>query len=106
MTPSDAAAFLAARFRDLGPDERVEVRTFRPNGKPGPRFWSADPAEAAQRALALTGPLNVFYGVNPRRDRGGKKAHVTRLNGFYADLDFKHFATGEAGAWAALRSFP
>ncbi len=106
LHPPDAATFLAERFRDLGPDERIEVRTFRPDGKPGPRFWSADPAEAARRALALPGPLNVFYGVNLRCDRGGKKAHVTRINGLYADLDFKHFATGEEGAWAMLRSFP
>ncbi len=106
MMTIDAASFLTARFRDLGPDERIEVRPFHPDGKPGPRFWSADPTAAARRALALPGPLNVFYGVNPRRDRRGTKAHVTRLNGMYADLDFKHFATGEAGAWATLAAFP
>ena len=105
-TTADTAAFLAARFRDLGPEERIEIRPFYPDGKPGPRFWTDDPAEAARRGLALRGDLNVFYSVNPRRKGGGKKVDVTSVRTFWADLDFKHFPDGEAGAWAALRSFP
>lgn len=101
-----APAYLAARFRDLRPHERVEARTLRPDGRPGPRLWDADPARLARRALALKDNLNVYYGMNPRRDGGGKKADVTSIGTLYADVDNKHFADGRAGAVAALAAFP
>ena len=104
---SDARTFLAAHFSDLGSDERVEVRTLHLNGRPGPRFWEADPARAAARALALRRPgLAIYYGVCPRFDRGGKKCHVTSIPGLWADVDDKRFAGARAGGAAALGAFP
>jgi hypothetical protein len=103
----DAPAFLARRFRALRPHERVEVRAFRRDNRPGPRSWHADPAEAARRALALRDPaLALYYGVCPRTEGGGKKAHVTSIPALWADVDDKCFADGRAGAVAALAAFP
>ena len=98
--------YLTARFRDLRPHERAEVRTLHPNGRPGPRLWDDDPARLAHDALVLPVGLNIYYGMNPRRQGGGKKADVTSVNTLWADIDSKHFADGRAGAVAAIASFP
>ena len=106
MTTIAPADFLAARFRHNDPDQRIELRSFAPDGKPGPRRWFADPREAARYAVTLPQRLAVHYGANPRVEGGGKKEHVTALVGAYADLDFSRYADVEAGAWAALDAFP
>lgn len=102
----DAPAFLVERFRDLRPHERVEVRSFERDNRPGPRSWHADPEEAGRLALTLSRYLAVYYGVCPRTDRGGKKCHVTSVFDLWADVDDKRFLDGRAGAVAALAAFP
>ena len=103
---SDAFAFLAGYFQGLRSHERIEVRSFGPDGHPGPRSWHAEPAEAGRAALALRGDLAIYYGVCPRADRGGRKCHVTSIHDLWADVDDKCFPDGRAGAAAALAAFP
>jgi len=106
MTTPTAADFLAFRFRHNGPDDHTELRAFWADGQPGPRGWFADPHEAAREAAHRSKRLNLFYGATARQSQGGKKAHVTAIPGGWADLDFKRYEDGEAGAWAALAAFP
>lgn len=106
MKSPSAADFLTFRFRNTSPDCRIELRTFKPNGSLGPRSWHRDPCEAAEHAATLPNHLTKFYGCNPRTEGGGKKEHVIGIIGAYADLDFKRYQDGEAGAWAALGGFP
>ena len=106
MTTPTAADFLAYHFRNNGADDHLEVRTFKTNGSPGPREWFDNVDAAARWAAALARPLAVFYGVTARRAGGGKKEHITSIPGVWQDLDFKRYADGEAGAWAALDAFP
>jgi cell division protein FtsB len=98
--------FFAWRFADLAADERIEIRSF-PSGGGAPRqSWHRTPDEAARAVLALPQDHHAFYGVNARRDRGGKKEDVTKIRGLWADQDFKHYRDGRAGADAALAAFP
>ncbi len=106
MSAPTTADFLAFRFRHNGPDATTELRTFKPNGKVGPRSWHGNPATAAEAAATVPRNLNVFYGVTARLNEGGKKEHVTGIPGVWQDLDFKGYADGEVGAWAALDAFP
>jgi len=111
LTP--ITAFFAWRFADLAADERIELRSF-PSGGGAPRqSWHRTPDEAPRAVLARPGDHHVSYGVNARRDRGGKKEDVTRIRGLWADQDFKHYggadegaAEGRAGADAALAALP
>ena len=106
MNTPTAADFLAFRFRHNGPADHIEIRTFKPDGFPGPRSWHLDPTAAAEEAATLPEGLNVFYGVTARLNEGGKKEHITGCPGVWQDLDFGRYEDGEAGAWAALASFP
>ncbi len=101
---SEAHEFLAARFRSLPEGERIEIRPIKAGV--GPRRWHATPVAAADQALALARPRNVYYGVNPRRPGGGRTQDVTRVPALWADVDDKCFLDGHAGALAALAAFP
>jgi hypothetical protein len=106
MSTPTVADFLAFRFRHNGPDDHIEIRTFKQDGWPGPREWFADAAPAARCGAALPQHLAVYYGTAARAFEGGKKEHVTSIPGAFGDLDFKRYPDGEAGAWAALAAFP
>lgn len=102
----DAAALLAALFPRLADEEHIEIRPLDGRGGVGPRRWFTDPHAAAAYALALAPRWDVYFGVNPRRQGGGKKAHVTSVRVLHADADDKCFLAGRAGALAALAGFP
>lgn len=53
----DTAAFLDLRFARKEAHEHIELRTFAPGGRPGPRSWHADPTAAAGAAAALSDTL-------------------------------------------------
>ncbi len=105
--------FFTWRFADLAADERIEIRSFPSGGGAARQSWHRTPADAARAVLARPSDHHVFYGVNARRDRGGKKEDVTKIRGLWADQDFKHYggadATGaerRAGADAARAALP
>jgi len=98
--------FFARHFPDLSPDERIEIRAFPQGDGPVQRSWHATALAAAQAALRLPQHLNIFFGIQARRDGGGKKADVTQVRTLWADLDFKGYAEGRDGAFRAMESFP
>jgi hypothetical protein len=103
----DVAGFLALLFPDLRPGEYIESRPLDAAGNVLRRYraWSPSAGEAARHVAGLPA-CNAYFGVCPRRYGGGKKEHVTRVLAPWADVDFKHFRDGEAGARAALAAFP
>ena len=105
MSILDTRGFFAARFPTMAEPDRVHLRAIDRHGQVR-QGWYRTPDEAAAAALRVAGRANVYYGVNPRRDHDGTKAGVTRVPALHEDVDFKHFADGEAGAWAALAAFP
>ena len=105
MTTFSLADFFARHFADLGPEEFIETRAF-PKGAPVSRAWHPDAASAARAALTYPPEVDVYFGNSARRKGGGEKKHVTKVRALHADLDFKCFADGRAGALAALNAFP
>jgi hypothetical protein len=104
--PDDTARrFLLARFPELLPGETIEIRPIGPRGTAG-RRWFENPADAAAYALALDGGRNVYYGLNPRRGKGGTKADVARITQLHVDVDFKQYPDGRDGALASIGRFP
>jgi len=106
MTTPTVADFLGFRFRHNGPADHIEIRPLNDQGEQVQRSWTNDPATAARDAQALDPRLAIYYGVCARKQGKGKKHDVTSVPGLWADVDFKHFPDGEAGAWAALAAFP
>jgi len=103
---SNLTEFFARHFRGLGADERIEIRSFPKHGGPAHQSWHADAGSAARAALALPKANQVFFGTNARVQGGGKKEHVTKVRVLHADMDFKVYPDGRAGAFAALQAFP
>lgn len=54
---------------------------------------------------AQTGGFNIFFGVNPRSGRGGKKKNIKHAVAFYADLDFAKIEGGKEEALRRLKQF-
>ncbi len=106
MTTISVTKFFVWRFEGLGPDETIEIRSFRLGGGAPRQTWHATPLEAAQAALSRPEEHEAFYGVNARQRGGGKAEHVTLIRGLWADQDYKHYADGATGAARALAAFP
>ena len=63
----------------------IEIRTFKP---PSQHFFSSE-EEAAEKAYDLcTKGIDVYFGVNPRADKGGKKENVRWLGVFHSEVDY------------------
>lgn len=103
-------AFLHALFK---PDDLIEFRPIEDfkGGKPNhkARRWFAGPEAMIE---ALPGIFEwseatrhaVFFGVLPRTEKGGgRKEHTKTGHVVWADLDFKDYDDGQAGAEKALR---
>ena len=99
MNQREVAAFFDLHFGRLTGPHWLEVRCLpapaekRLGVKAGPRDWFQNPVNAAVFALLHCDRWEVFFGVNPRRNRGGHKEDVTRIDYLHADLD----AYGEGG---------
>lgn len=48
--------------------------------------------------------LNIYFGVAPRSDRGGRKEHIHAVTCLWADLDGKHFGSKQ-DAYRSLEAF-
>jgi len=104
---SAARDFFTHRIAPYEPGDTIELRSFDPHdGKPGPRAWHTNAAEAARDAVDLARRYNVYASVNPRIDGGGKKDHVTAIVSLHGELDDQKFPGGRAGILAALAQLP
>jgi putative DNA primase/helicase len=63
----------------------IEIRTFRPLSQ----HYFASEQEAAERVYELCNQgIDVYFGVNPRTGKGGKKENVKWLSTFHAEVDY------------------
>jgi P4 family phage/plasmid primase-like protien len=63
----------------------IEIRTF----KPPSQHFTSSAKEAAKISFDLCNQgIDVYFGVNSRTGRGGKKENVKWLNTFHAEVDY------------------
>jgi hypothetical protein len=103
--------FLRALFADIPGCTEVRVIEDKKGGHVVDRRWhSTVDALVADlprlNALAAERSAGIFFGVLPRRPRGGKKEDTFPGLVAWLDLDFKDFPGGEAEARTRLRGFP
>ena len=66
----------------------IEIRVFPKDRPPRSSFHSSE-REAGEIAYELCNQgINVFFGVNTRTDKSGKKVNVKYLSAFHVDLDY------------------
>lgn len=66
----------------------IEIRVFPKDRAPRSSFHSSE-REAGELAYELCNQgINVFFGVNPRGEKSGKKVNVKYLSAFHVDLDY------------------
>ena len=66
----------------------IEIRVF-PKGRPAQSLFYNSESDAAEKAYDLCNErIDVYFGTNPRMDKGGKKDNVKYLCAFHADLDY------------------
>ena len=66
----------------------IEIRIFPKGGFAQNLFFSSE-SDAAEKAYELCNQgIDVYFGTNPRVDKGGKKDNVKYLCAFHADLDY------------------
>ena len=66
----------------------IEIRTF-PNGQWPEQYFCQTTKEAAEIAYNLCNSgIDVYFGVNPRTGRAGKKENVHYVSAFHAEVDY------------------
>jgi len=106
--PPTPTEFLRSWFSRCPADQFVELRALHARSK-SPRqefFRLAALDDLVGDGFRLVEDYDVYFGVCPRVRPQGRKEDVTHAPGFWADLDFKRFADGEAGALRKLAGFP
>lgn len=71
------------------PDEFTELRAFEPNVRKPPkeRVWVQNADDFVEFCRKWNGKALVYVGLNPRKTRGGKAEHVSRIIGIPWDVD-------------------
>jgi hypothetical protein len=100
--------FLRAWFATCPSDQFVELRAIRVSDHHvHQEFFTLDAMnDLYARACELVEEYDDYFGVCPRIRPQGRKEDVTHAPGLWADLDFKGFPDGEAGALRKLGEFP
>ena len=66
----------------------IEVRTF-PNGQWPEQYFCQTAKEASEIAFNLCNSgVDVYFGVNPRTGKAGKKENVHYVSAFHAEVDY------------------
>ena len=66
----------------------IEIRTF-PNGQWPEQYFCQSIKEAAEIAFNLCNSgVDVYFGVNPRTGKAGKKENVLYVSAFHAEVDY------------------
>lgn len=88
----------------LAAGEFIELRSITPARAVRQQYFETPEALVAA-ANKLSG-ANLHYSLGARRGKAGKKKDTAFVGAVFADVDFKVFDDGEAGARAALDRFP
>ena len=66
----------------------IEIRVFPQNQPPSQYFFSSE-GDAAQQAYSICNQdIDVYFGVNPRTGKGGKKENIHYVGAFHAEIDY------------------
>jgi len=66
----------------------IEIRTF-PNGQWPEQYFYQSTEKAAEKAFSLCNSgIDVYFGVNPRTGKAGKKENVHYVTAFHAEIDY------------------
>ena len=66
----------------------IEIRTF-PKGRRPEQYFCQTAKEASEIAFNLCNSgIDVYFGVNPRVGKAGKKENVHYVTAFHAEIDF------------------
>jgi hypothetical protein len=99
--------FLRAWFGGCPHGQLIELRAIRPADQHV--YQEFFPLSAINdligRAFSLVEDRDCYFGVCPRIRSEGSKASVTHAPGLWADLDFKRFEDGNAGALRQFTTF-
>ncbi len=108
VLPPRPSEFLSSWFAYVPADQIIELRAISAGDRSVLQEWFTLEAvpDLVGRAFELTEEYDVYFGVCPRIQPRGDKASVTFAPGLWADLDFKRFEDGEAGALRRLAVFP
>ena len=75
----------------------IEIRIFRKDGY-ARSFFCTSESDAAEKAFELCNAgENVYFGVNPRVGKAGKKENVKYLSSFHAEVDYGDVGHSKAG---------
>ena len=99
---SDVVEFFGTLFPpDLGQKiGEIELRTFKPNGQD---FFSSK-REAADWAYDLCNQgTDIYFGVNPRIGRKGKKENIRYLTCFHAEIDYGNIGHNKIPKYIPVR---
>ncbi len=106
--PPRPTTFLESWFAACPADQLLKLRAIRVTDKAVHQefFTLGATRELYWRACELVEEYDCYFGVCPRIRPQGDKTSVTHAPGLWADLDFKRFSDGEAGALRKLGEFP
>ena len=66
----------------------IEIRTF-PKGQRPEQYFCQTAKEASEIAFDLCNSgIDVYFGVNPRTEKAGKKENVHYVAAFHAEIDY------------------
>lgn len=92
----DQRGFFAALYGDMLPGEQINVRAFSArSGKRGYHEFCTSIDAAIEFIQAVPSDLEIYVGVNLRKNRDGTKEGVTWVRVFHADVDYKWFTSAQ-----------
>ena len=88
--------FQALYGRELEPGEQINVRAFSArSGARGYHEFCTSPEAAVEFIATVPNNLEVYVGVNTRRNRDGSKQGVAWVRVLHADVDYKWFTSSQ-----------
>ena len=103
-TSGETKRFLSAVFD--GADGLFELLAIsKDEEQPVSRLFTDDLDELCAEIDRVKDDANFYFGVTKKRDKAGTKESAYKICCFWADLDFKDFAGGEAEARERIHVF-
>ncbi|MFC1513447.1 phage/plasmid primase, P4 family [candidate division KSB1 bacterium] len=85
-----ASEFFDVLFRGVLENEYgdIEIRTFSKDSHASMNFHSTVETAVDEAYDLCKQGISTYFGVNPRRDKGGKKSNIQFVSSFHADIDY------------------